>query len=117
MFYPETFSTANLLQSAEVRFWLIGGQAIELVCAFGHEQGLRLHDDIDFFVHADDDARAVSALEAAGFVYARGSLRSGDLFLKRGELLLDLVHRQPIKVGVLGRRRSPPFERGRLGKR
>ena len=67
-----------------MRFWLIGGQAIELVCTFGHEQGLRPHDDIDFFVHADDAARAVSVLEAAGFVHAHGSLRGGDLFLKRG---------------------------------
>ena len=57
-----------------MRFWLIGGQAIELVCTFGHEQGLRPHDDIDFFVHADDAARAVSVLEGAGFAQERGSL-------------------------------------------
>ena len=85
-----------------MRFWLIGGQAIELVCTFGHEQGLRLHDDIDFFLHADDAARAVNVLEAAGFVHAHGSLRGGDLFLKRGELLLDLVPILPAPPRTLG---------------
>ena len=36
-------------------------------------------------------ARAVSVLEGAGFTQERGSLQEGDLFMKRAELLLDLV--------------------------
>ena len=109
MLHPELFSVVRLPQSVEVRFWLIGGQATELVC--GHEQGLRPHDDIDFFLHADDAARAVKVLEAAGFTYAHGSLREGDLFMKRGELLLDLVPilpAPPRTLGALADIRWPP---------
>ena len=102
MLHPETFSIASLFQGAEVGFWLIGGQAIELVCTFGHEQGLRLHDDIDFFLHADAAARAVNVLEAAGFTQEHGSLQEGDLFMKRAELLLDLVPILPAPLRTLG---------------
>ena len=100
MLHPEVFSISGLFQGAEVRFWLIGGQATELVC--GHEQGLRPHDDLDFFLHADDAERAVKVLEAVGFTYAHGSLQGGDLFMKRGELLLDLVPILPGPPRTLG---------------
>ena len=102
MLHPEVFSITRLLRGAGVRFWLIGGQATELVCGSSREQGLRLHDDIDFFLHADDAAWAVGVLEASGFVYAHGALEEGNLFLKRGELLLDLVPILPDPLRTLG---------------
>jgi Uncharacterised nucleotidyltransferase len=88
----------KLLQGGQVRFWLLGGWAAELVC--GRE--LRPHDDLDFFVHVDDAQRAVQVLKEAGFVHAHGSLEDGDLFLRRGALLLDLVPIQPDPPHTLG---------------
>ncbi len=102
MLHPEVFTIASLFKRAEVRFWLIGGQATELVCGSSHEHGLRPHDDLDFFLHADDAARAVGVLEASGFEYAHGGLQEGDLFLRCGELLLDLIPILPAPPRTLG---------------
>lgn len=102
MLHPEVFFITSLFRGAEVRFWLIGGQAVELVCDLSHEQGLRPHDDIDFFVHVDAAARAVCVLEGAGITQERGSLQEGDLFMKRAELLPDLFPILPSLPRTLG---------------
>ena len=44
----------------------------------------------------------MNLLEAAGFVQVHGSLQEGNLFLQRGELLLDLVPISPGPPHTLG---------------
>lgn len=60
---------------------------MELLCG----GDVRPHDDIDFLVRKADGERAVAVLESSGFTHAHGSLASGDVFYRRGDLLVDLV--------------------------
>lgn len=84
---------------AAVRAWLIGGNAVELVC----DVDLRDHDDIDLFIRADDGPTAAALLENRGFVLAHGSFESGNVFFARDDLVIDLVpvHEHPPRT--LGR--------------
>lgn len=87
MLHPETLPLIRTFAKAGLETWLIGGQAIEVLCG----GNVREHDDIDFMIRAEHGLQAVSILSGLGFVHAHGSLDSGDVFYRRGELLIDLV--------------------------
>lgn len=87
MLHPETLPLVRALTAAGVTCWLIGGQAIELLAA----APVRDHDDIDLLVREGDGARAVEVLAGLGFAHVHGSLEAGDVFYRRGDLLVDLV--------------------------
>ncbi|AFZ68370.1 nucleotidyltransferase domain-containing protein [Deinococcus peraridilitoris] len=87
MILPETFDLARRFRNEPLEYWLIGGNAIELVV----DHDVRDHDDIDFMVAHQDALRAVQILQALGFEHAHGSLDDGDVFYRRGALLVDLV--------------------------
>ncbi len=95
MLHPETLPLGHAFAQAGVMTWLIGGQAVELL--YGGD--VRLHDDIDFLVRSSDGPAATKILTGLGFAHAHGSLEEGDVFYRRGELLVDLVpiddHGQP----------------------
>lgn len=87
MLHPEITKLATAMAEADVHYWLIGGQAIELLCG----GRVREHDDIDFMVrHADID-KASKVLIGLDFHHAHGSTESGNIFFRREELLVDLV--------------------------
>lgn len=92
MFHPETVPLARVFAASGLTTWLIGGQAVELLCGhlFG-EGGVRPHDDIDFLVRQEDAEAAVKVMEGLGFAHVHGSLEAGDVFYRRGDLLVDLV--------------------------
>lgn len=52
---------------------------------------LRPHEDLDVFVVFDHAEAAVKLLEQNGFAWHPGSIEDGDVFYRRGTLLLDLV--------------------------
>lgn len=87
MLHPETLPLARAFKTAGVKTWLIGGNAIELLCG----GDVRPHDDIDFLILNSDVERATEILQARGFAHIHGSVESGNLFYKRGDLLIDLV--------------------------
>lgn len=102
MLHPETLSLCRAFASAGLTFWLIGGQAVELLCG----GNVREHDDIDFLVRDADAVRATSVLSGLGFAQVHGSLEDGDVFFGRDGLLVDLV---PIDDAS-----SPPRTLGKL---
>lgn len=85
-----------------LRVWLIGGQAIELLCG----TLLRDHDDLDLLVAEGDGPAALNRLAGLGFAPVHGSLAGGNVFVRRGEVLVDLV---PIRPEV-----NPPQTMGEL---
>lgn len=87
MLHPETLPLVQAFAQAGITVWLIGGQAVEVLCG----GNVRAHDDIDFLVREGDGARAATVLEGLGFTHAHGSLAAGDVFYRRGEVLVDLV--------------------------
>ena len=103
MTLPDALAVARLFEQERVPYWLIGGFAVELVV--GRE--LRPHDDVDFFVSADQAERAVDVLVKGGFERVHGSLEDGDVFYKRADVVADLVPVHPTDplrtVGELGR--------------
>lgn len=102
MILPETFQVARLLSAEAVRYWIFGGNGVELVLG----EDIRPHDDVDVFIAADDAGRAVDLLLAEGWAHHVGSLESGDIFLQRNGVLLDIV---PIDDQV-----DPPRTLGKL---
>lgn len=104
MFHPETLPLVRAFAEAGVTCWLIGGQAIELLAA----APVRDHDDIDFLVREADGERAVAVLEDLDFTHVYGALEAGDVFYRRGDLLVDLV---PIQDDV-----NPPRTLGELAR-
>lgn len=87
MLPPETLPLALAFETAGVKTWLIGGSAIELLCG----GNVRPHDDIDFLVLSSDMDRATEVLRALGFGHVHGSVEGGNVFYRRGDLLMDLV--------------------------
>lgn len=102
MLVPEVFEVAQLFARANIRYWVFGGNGVEL--CVGHS--IRAHDDLDFFVSSTQAPDAVNLLEGADWVYSSGSLEQGDVFLKRGGLILDLVPIDDL--------RNPPHTQGEL---
>ncbi|MPY67425.1 nucleotidyltransferase family protein [Deinococcus sp. SDU3-2] len=102
MLHPDTLPLIQAFAQAGVTCWLIGGQAVEVLCG----GNVRPHDDIDFLVREAHGARAVAVLEGLGFTHAHGSLATGDAFYRRDDLLVDLV---PIRDDV-----DPPRTVGEL---
>lgn len=87
MLHPGTLPLCRAFEDAGLTTWLIGGQAVELLCG----GDVRPHDDIDVLVRLADAPAAVETLERLGFVQAHGSLEAGDVFYRRDDVLLDLV--------------------------
>lgn len=87
MLHPETLPLCHAFAEAGLTTWLIGGQAVELLCG----GDVRPHDDIDFLVRSSDGPATTQVLTGLGFAHAHGSLEDGDVFYQRGELLVDLV--------------------------
>lgn len=102
MILPETYEVADILREAGVRYWIFGGNGVELAVG----RSIRPHDDLDVFVALEHASRAATVLEACGFSWHHGSIADGDVFYRRGELLLDLV---PIDDGE-----DPPRTIGKL---
>ena len=82
---PEVASLLGALTAAEIRPWLIGGWATELL-----SRRSRPHDDIDFFVAVNDVPRLAPLLSKLGFTLVHGSLVD-DAVYKRGDVLLNLT--------------------------
>ncbi len=103
MTLPDALAVARSFEQERLLYWLIGGFAVELVV--GRE--VRPHDDVDFFISADHAERAVAVLVKEGFERVHGSLEDGDVFYKRGDVVVDLVPiylaDPPRTVGELGR--------------
>lgn len=78
---------ARAFNEAGVKTWLIGGQAVELLCG----GAVRAHDDIDFLVRAGDAGRALQVLQDLGLTQVHGSLEAGNVFYRRADLLVDVV--------------------------
>lgn len=100
MLHPETLPLCRAFEEAGLTTWLIGGQAVELLCG----GDVRPHDDIDFLVRRADAPAALGVLEKLGFAPVHGSLEQGDVFYKRGDLLIDLVpveENPPLTLGEL----------------
>ncbi|WP_102126407.1 nucleotidyltransferase family protein [Deinococcus planocerae] len=104
MLHPETLPLVRAFAEEGVTCWLIGGQEFDRLAA----APVRDHDDIDFLVREEDGKRAVTVLEGLGFTHAHGLLESGDVFYRRGDLLVDLV---PIRGDV-----TPPRTLGELSR-
>jgi len=102
MIVPEVFEVAHLFTRASVRYWVFGGNGVELCVG----RSLRAHNDLNFFVSSTQASDAVNLLEGAGWVCSSGSLEQGDVFLERGDLILDLVPINDL--------RSPPHTQGEL---
>ena len=102
MILPQKFKLASALEREGIHAWLFGGNAIELVTG----RDLRPHEDVDFLIAEPDAARAVAFLEAQEFVWFHGSLADGDVFYRRGSLVVDLV---PMDVTT-----DPPRSVGKL---
>lgn len=109
MLHPGTLPLCRAFEDAGLTTWLIGGQAVELLCG----GDIRPHDDLDFLVRLADAPAAVQMLERLGFVHAHGSLEVGDVFYRRDDVLLDLVPiddtgEPPCTLGELTALRWPP---------
>lgn len=109
MLHPCVLPLARAFAGARLTTWLIGGQAVELLCG----GDIRPHDDLDFLVRQADAPAAVRWLEAQGFRQVHGSLETGDVFYRREDVLLDLVpiddaHDPPRTQGELAGLRWPP---------
>ncbi|CAM3825482.1 nucleotidyltransferase domain-containing protein [Deinococcus frigens] len=102
MLHPQILSLCRAFAEAGVKVWLIGGQAVELLCG----GNVREHDDIDFLVREADGVRATDVLRGIGFFKVHGSLEEGNVFFYRDGLLVDLV---PIHDEL-----NPPRTVGRL---
>ena len=100
--HPETLPLCRAFAEAGVRVWLIGGQAVELLCG----GNVRDHDDIDFLVREADGVRASEMLRGLDFAQVHGSLEDGNIFFYRDGLLVDLV---PVYGGF-----NPPRTVGQL---
>ena len=87
MIVPEVFEVAHLFARANIRYWVFGGNGVELCVS----HSIRTHDDLDFLVSSTQAPDAVNLLEGVGWVYSSESLEQGDVFLERGGLVLDLV--------------------------
>jgi hypothetical protein len=87
MILPEADELAALFRAASVRYWLCGGVGVEL--AIGAD--IRPHKDIDLFVASLHCDGAGEALSRAGFVWHKGSVEDGNVFYRRGELIVDVV--------------------------
>lgn len=98
MLLESTLPVYGALSAAGVTCWLIGGNAVELLC--GHH--VRDHDDLDFLIPASQGVQARTALERDGFHHAHGSLEAGNVFFRRGDLLVDLVPVTPDPPRMLG---------------
>lgn len=94
MINPVLFEVTAAWTDLNVRYWLFGGHAVELLV----QEDTRAHDDIDFFVAAEDAKGALSVLEGLGFSACHGSLEAGDVFYRRTHTVLDIV---PIQDGTL----------------
>ncbi len=103
MTLPNALSVAHLFERERLSYWLVGGFAVELTV--GYE--VRPHDDVDFFISADHAENAVGMLVGKGFKRVHGSLEGGNVFYKRGDIVVDLVPIQttdpPRTVGELSR--------------
>jgi hypothetical protein len=102
MIFPETFEIAQLFARAGIRYWVFGGNGVELYVG----RSIRPHEDIDFFVSSAQAQNAVHLLEGVGWVYSSGSLDTGDIFFERNGLIIDLV---PINDS-----QNPPHTQGEL---
>lgn len=87
MLLPELFEICAAFQQVGIRYWLFGGNAVELVTG----RDIRPHDDVDLFVALAHAGRAVGVLEALGFSHHAGSFTRGDVFYARDGVLVDLV--------------------------
>ncbi|MFC3861673.1 hypothetical protein ACFOPQ_12970 [Deinococcus antarcticus] len=71
---------------------------------------VRPHDDLDLLVLNGDMPETMQLLEGLGFAHVHGSLEGGNVFYRRGELLLDLVpvlENPPRTLGELASIRWP----------
>ncbi|ACO44886.2 hypothetical protein DEDE109153_12820 [Deinococcus deserti] len=80
MLLESTLAVYGTLSAAGVTCWLIGGNAIELLC--GHH--VREHDDLDFLILASQGVQAQTALERDGFHHATVHWKQATCFFGVG---------------------------------
>jgi hypothetical protein len=71
--------TARTLESAEIPYAIIGGNAVRAWVAQADEAAVRTTRDVDILLRRSDLQRAIAAMEAAGFVYRHSA--GIDMFL------------------------------------
>ena len=83
--------TARLLESIEVPYAIIGGNAVRAWVAQVDEAAVRTTRDVDILLRRSDLPRVIEAMEQAGFVYRHSA--GNDVFLDGPEAKArDAVH-------------------------
>jgi len=83
--------TAKVLESAEIPYAIIGGNAVRAWVAQADEAAVRTTRDVDILLRRSDLQRAIAAMEAAGFVYRHSA--GIDMFLDDADAKArDSVH-------------------------
>ena len=71
--------TARTLESADIPYAIIGGNAVRAWVAQADEAAVRTTRDVDILLRREDLPAAITAMEAAGFVYRHSA--GIDMFL------------------------------------
>ena len=83
--------TARLLESIEIPYAIIGGNAVRAWVAQADEAAVRTTRDVDILLRRSDFPRAIEAMEGAGFVYRHSA--GIDMFLDgAGAKAREAVH-------------------------
>ncbi len=83
--------TTHTLETADIPYAIIGGNAVRAWVAQADEAAVRTTRDVDILLRRSDLQRAISAMEAAGFVYRHSA--GIDMFLDHAEAKArDAVH-------------------------
>ncbi len=83
--------TTHTLETADIPYAIIGGNAVRAWVAQADEAAVRTTRDVDILLRRSDLQRAISVMEAAGFVYRHSA--GNDMFLDHAEAKArDAVH-------------------------
>ena len=83
--------TTRTLEAADIPYAIIGGNAVRAWVAQADEAAVRTTGDVDILLRRSDLQRAITAMEAAGFVYRHSA--GIDMFLDHAEAKArDAVH-------------------------
>ena len=83
--------TTRTLEAADIPYAIIGGNAVRAWVAQADEAAVRTTRDVDILLRRSDLQRAITAMEAAGFVYRHSA--GIDMFLDHAEAKArDAVH-------------------------
>jgi len=83
--------TTRTLEAADIPYAIIGGNAVRAWVAQADEAAVRTTRDVDILLRRDDLPAAITAMEAAGFVYRHSA--GIDMFLDRPDAKArDAVH-------------------------